>query len=109
VPNGEHLHALHQLIAIAAQQMGWTYELEEPEEFDQFHMHGKNTYAHNFLPPAVLADLQKNKTKCKHFAFPTANSSHYFRPLNFHGSAAVDQHGPAPAATNSSKSAKQSS
>jgi hypothetical protein len=51
VPNGEHLHALHQLIAIAAQQMGWTYELEEPEEFDQFHMHGKNTYAHNFLPP----------------------------------------------------------
>ncbi|KAG5180154.1 NADH dehydrogenase [Tribonema minus] len=78
------------------EKMGWGYTLEESNEYTYDNLYGKKSYSYNFLPEAVLADLKLNKTKTKQFVRPGANASHYFRPLNFHGTAPVEQHGPKP-------------
>ncbi|CAM9096033.1 unnamed protein product [Phaeothamnion confervicola] len=75
------------------QKQGWKYEVQTPPPDGRRERMGQVNYSQNFLPRHVLADLKKNKTKTREFEFPTANASHYFRPLEYHGAHEVDQHG----------------
>ncbi|CAM9920386.1 unnamed protein product, partial [Ascophyllum nodosum] len=70
---------------------GWKWEVKAPAKREA--VYGKFSYAHNFLPHMVEHDLKVNGKKTEVFAFPTAGSSYYERPLNFHGTGTVRQHG----------------
>jgi ETC complex I subunit conserved region len=47
-------------------------------------------YQDHFLPQ----DVQIEGTQCDHWSRTSAGSSHYFRPLKYHGNGTVRQHGP---------------
>lgn len=79
-----------QAIAFATKN-GWKYEVDEPiEHRNDF---GQNKYSHNFLPKAAENEIKAINKKTKLFKFSKPYSSHYFRPLKYHGEAEVRQHG----------------
>ncbi len=51
-------------------------------------------YQDNFLPQAVAAQVKKEGASCDHWKRDLAGTSHYFRPLKYHGDGEVRQHGP---------------
>jgi hypothetical protein len=55
-------------------------------------------YQDNFLPQAVMAQVKKEGASCDHWKRESAGTSHYFRPLKYHGDGLVRQHGPNTAA-----------
>ncbi|CAM9126094.1 unnamed protein product [Choristocarpus tenellus] len=80
---------------------GWDYEVKLPLQSEQ--VLGATKYAHNFLPMDIEREIKVKKTESKHFAFPTVGASHYLRPLNFHGTGQVRQHGNPEAAVSEQK------
>ncbi|CAM9390113.1 unnamed protein product [Sphacelaria rigidula] len=70
---------------------GWKPEVKQPAKYET--VRGAFAYSHNFLPHDVERDLKVNGKDSKQFAFPTAGASHYERPLSFHGTGVVKQHG----------------
>ena len=51
-------------------------------------------YQDNFLPQAVAKLVKREGSHCDHWKRSEAGSSHYFRPLKYHGDGVVRQHGP---------------
>eukprot|EP00631_Chrysoreinhardia_giraudii_P008538 CAMPEP_0197429326 /NCGR_PEP_ID=MMETSP1170-20131217/43561_1 /TAXON_ID=54406 /ORGANISM="Sarcinochrysis sp, Strain CCMP770" /LENGTH=242 /DNA_ID=CAMNT_0042957153 /DNA_START=12 /DNA_END=740 /DNA_ORIENTATION=- len=74
-----------------AKKSGWKYELEEP--FSRPYTPGQNKYSHNFLSKGAEHELEVNGMKTKLWDFQKPNSSHYFRPLTYHGDDESRQHG----------------
>ena len=77
-----------------AKKRGWKYVVAEPIK-RQVRQDGAQ-YQDNFLPQAVAAKVKKERRQCDHWKRTAAGSSHYFRPLKYHGEGVVPQHGPNP-------------
>mmetsp|Transcript_41973 Transcript_41973/g.58970 ORF Transcript_41973/g.58970 Transcript_41973/m.58970 type:complete len:274 (-) Transcript_41973:186-1007(-) len=75
-----------------AKKRGWQFVVDEPR-----YRRGRSddtTYADNFLPQSVAAKVKRDRTLCDHWERPLAGTSHYTRPLKYHGDGEVRQHGP---------------
>eukprot|EP00968_Pinguiococcus_pyrenoidosus_P029045 scaffold8272_cov248-Pinguiococcus_pyrenoidosus.AAC.9 len=73
------------------EKRGWKYQVEDlPAKKMSM---AENTYAHNFLPKSVEGNLRKEGRKNKIWKQNGAHKSNYFRPLEYHGSTTVPQHG----------------
>lgn len=79
-----------QAIAFCTKK-GLNYEVKERARRKR--TFGTNYYAHNFLPAATEAILEKEGTENKWFDNPKNNRSNYFRPLEFHGAKPCRTHG----------------
>jgi NADH dehydrogenase (ubiquinone) Fe-S protein 4 len=77
-----------------AKKRGWKYIVKEPI-MRQIRSDGKQ-YQDNFLPQDIEAKVRKERTQCDHWKRSEAATSHYFRPLKYHGKGVVDQYGPNP-------------
>jgi len=74
-----------------ATKNGWNYELHDPIEHRT--AFGETKYAHNFLAKLAEYEVKVHGKKVTRFDFAKPNSSHYFRPLTYHGDAECRQHG----------------
>jgi len=77
-----------------AKKRGWDYVVEAPVLRP-----GRSDdaqYQDNFLPQRVALKVRMDGTKCDHWHRSSAGTSHYERPLKFHGDGEVRQHGPNP-------------
>jgi ETC complex I subunit conserved region len=75
-----------------AKKRGWKYVVKHPilrEMRDD-----DAQYQDNFLPQAIAAKVKAEGTSCKEWERKSAGTSHYFRPLKYHGDGLVRQHGP---------------
>lgn len=75
-----------------AKKRGWHFIVEEP-----IFRRGRNDdaqYQDNFLPQRVAAKVSADKTQCDHWERYAAGTSHYDRPLKYHGDGEVEQFGP---------------
>jgi ETC complex I subunit conserved region len=75
-----------------AKKCGWNYVVKQPILRQM--RNDDAQYQDNFLKPAVAAKIQKEGVACAEWQRKEAATSHYFRPLNYHGTAPVVQHGP---------------
>uniref|UniRef100_A0A7S2S6L8 NADH dehydrogenase [ubiquinone] iron-sulfur protein 4, mitochondrial n=1 Tax=Eucampia antarctica TaxID=49252 RepID=A0A7S2S6L8_9STRA len=78
--------------AYFCKKRGWKYVVDEP-----IYRRGRSDdaqYQDNFLPQSVAGKARMERKKCDHWHRPAAGTSHYFRPLKFHGDGTVRQHGP---------------
>ncbi|KAL7578811.1 hypothetical protein ACA910_016032 [Epithemia clementina (nom. ined.)] len=75
-----------------AKKRGWKYVVEEPimRTFGELEIQ----YQDNFLSQALAAQVKAEGVQCRHWERSKAGSSHYFRPLKYHGDGTVRQHGP---------------
>jgi len=76
-----------------AKKRGWAYEVADEVTTD-FSEDGEVEYQDNFLPKRIAKKLQRDTTKCNWFERSSAGTSHYFRPLKYHGDGSVAQYGP---------------
>jgi hypothetical protein len=74
-----------------AQKRGWKYLVKEP--VIRTIRDDEAQYQDNFLPQAVANKVKKEGKQCNHWERSDAGSSHYFRPLKYHGDGTVRQHG----------------
>ena len=75
-----------------AKKRGWKYVVEEP-----MLRKGRDDdaqYQDNFLPQAVAFKVRRDRKDCDEWYRTEAGTSHYFRPLKYHGDGLVPQHGP---------------
>lgn len=82
--------------AYFAKTRGWSYIVEEPilrESRDD-----GATYQDNFLSQIAASRVMSEGKKCDLWSRDKSGASHYFRPLNYHGTAEVNQYGPNPKA-----------
>jgi len=77
-----------------AKKRGWKYAVTEPVK--RVVRQDGAQYQDNFLPQAVTAKIQKERKQCKHWEREAAGTSHYFRPLRYHGIGVVPQYGTNP-------------
>lgn len=75
-----------------AKKRGWKYVVKQP--ILRYMRRDDAQYQDNFLPQAVAAKVQAEGTSCGHWERSAAGTSHYFRPLKYHGDGTVRQHGP---------------
>ena len=75
-----------------AKKCGWKYHVHMP--ILRIMRDDNAQYQDNFLAPAIVTQLQKEGVQIKEWQRATAATSHYFRPLNYHGTQPVRQHGP---------------
>uniref|UniRef100_A0A7S2V6R9 NADH dehydrogenase [ubiquinone] iron-sulfur protein 4, mitochondrial n=1 Tax=Entomoneis paludosa TaxID=265537 RepID=A0A7S2V6R9_9STRA len=74
-----------------AKKQGWDYVVTEPVRREQ--RQDEATYQDNFLPQAVAKQVKMEGSACKQWERKSAGTSHYFRPLKYHGDGTVRQHG----------------
>lgn len=79
-----------------AKKRGWKFIVETPIYRDV--RDDDAQYQDNFLPQAVAAAVAMDRTQCDHWSRPKSGTSHYFRPLKYHGDGTVNQYGPNPKA-----------
>ena len=75
-----------------AKKRGWQFVVDEP-----IYRTGRSDdaqYQDCFLPQSVVAKVKRDRTNCNHWERPLAGTSHYDRPLKYHGDGEVVQHGP---------------
>ena len=75
-----------------AEKRGWKFIIEPP-----IIRKGRDDdaqYQDVFLPQSVATNLKMTGKKCDQWHRSASGASHYFRPLNYHGSGLVKQHGP---------------
>lgn len=75
-----------------AKKRGWDYVVEKP-----IVRKGRSDdaqYQDNFLSQAVSRRVRAEKKACDQWFRSEAGTSHYFRPLKYHGDGLVVQHGP---------------
>jgi hypothetical protein len=75
-----------------AKKRGWDYVVEKP-----IMRKGRSDdaqYQDNFLSQAVSRRVRAEKKSCDEWSRTEAGTSHYFRPLKYHGDGTVVQHGP---------------
>jgi len=78
-----------------AKRNGWNYEVDSPTKTPNWNELGNNKYAFNFLPNKVLEMMADDPSAARRqFATPSYGASHFFMPLNYHGSGIVEQFGP---------------
>lgn len=75
-----------------AKKRGWRYLVKEP--IMRKVRDDDRQYQDNFLPQDVAAKIIKEGAQCDHWQRDEAGTSHYFRPLRYHGNGVVRQHGP---------------
>lgn len=75
-----------------AKKRGWNYTVKQP--ILRTIRDDDAQYQDNFLPQDVAKQVQLEGTGCKHWERTQAGTSHYFRPLKYHGDGLVPQHGP---------------
>ena len=75
-----------------AKQRGWKYVVEKP--LFRYARNDDCQYQDNFLPQKVALKVQEEGTRCDEWKRKSAATSHYFRPLKYHGDGTVRQHGP---------------
>lgn len=75
-----------------AKKRGWNYVVKQP--ILRYMRRDDAQYQDNFLPQSVAAKLQKEGKSCDQWRRKAAGTSHYFRPLKYHGDGTVVQHGP---------------
>ena len=72
-----------------AKKRGWNFVVKEP--ITRYMRNDDCQYQDNFLPQAVAAKVKKEGTSCDHWSRSSAGTSHYFRPLKYHGDGTVVQ------------------
>jgi len=75
-----------------AKKRGWDFIVDEP-----IVRKGRDDdaqYQDCFLPQMTTTKLRLEKMKCDMWSRTEAGTSHYFRPLKYHGKGLVPQHGP---------------
>ena len=75
-----------------AKKRGWTYAVEHP-----IIRKGRSDdaqYQDNFLSQAVAGRVRREKKKCDQWSRDESGTSHYTRPLKYHGDGMVPQYGP---------------
>lgn len=75
-----------------AKKRGWNYVVKKP--ITRVLRDDDAQYQDNFLPQAVATQVQMEGTTCDYWKRSSAGTSHYFRPLKYHGDGTVPQHGP---------------
>lgn len=75
-----------------AKKRGWNYVVKKP--ITRPLRSDDAQYQDNFLPQAIAKKVQMEGTTCDHWKRSSAGTSHYFRPLKYHGDGTVTQHGP---------------
>lgn len=75
-----------------AQKRGWNYVVKQP--IMRYMRRDDAQYQDNFLSPAVASRVQREGTSCDEWSRESAGTSHYFRPLKYHGDGEVPQYGP---------------
>lgn len=75
-----------------AKKRGWNYVVKKP--IPRYLRHDDAQYQDNFLPQAVAERVQREGTSCDHWKRTSAGTSHYQRPLKYHGDGLVPQYGP---------------
>uniref|UniRef100_A0A7S3LCR8 NADH dehydrogenase [ubiquinone] iron-sulfur protein 4, mitochondrial n=1 Tax=Amphora coffeiformis TaxID=265554 RepID=A0A7S3LCR8_9STRA len=75
-----------------AKKRGWNYVVKKP--ITRVLRDDDVQYQDNFLPQAIATKVQMEGTACDHWKRSNAGTSHYFRPLKYHGDGTVGQHGP---------------
>lgn len=75
-----------------AKKRGWEYIVEEP--MIRKVRDDNAAYQDNFLPQDIAVKVRRENIKCGHWHRELAGTSHYFRPLTYHGIGTVNQHGP---------------
>lgn len=75
-----------------AKKRGWNFVVEKP-----IMRQGRSDdaqYQDNFLSQAVAGRVRREKKKCDQWFRSEAGTSHYTRPLKYHGDGTVPQYGP---------------
>merc|ERR1739844_49374 len=75
-----------------AKKRGWDFVVEEP-----IVRKGRSDdaqYQDNFLSQAIAKRTRIEKKNCDQGSRTASGTSHYFRPLKYHGDGLVQQHGP---------------
>lgn len=75
-----------------AKKRGWNYVVKKP--ILRFARRDGAQYQDNFLPQAIASKVKREGTSCVEWQRDSAATSHYFRPLKYHGDGLVRQHGP---------------
>jgi len=75
-----------------AKKRGWRFLIKEP--IKRRVRDDDVQYQDNFLPQSITTKIAKEKTQCDHWQRSEAATSHYFRPVRYHGKGVVRQHGP---------------
>lgn len=71
---------------------GWNFVVKEP--IKRYMRRDDAQYQDNFLPISITEKIQREGTSCDEWQKLKSNTSHYFRPLKYHGNGIVRQHGP---------------
>jgi hypothetical protein len=75
-----------------AKKRGWNYLVKHP--ITRYMRDDDCQYQDNFLPQAVADLVAREGTSCKWWQRESSCTSHYMRPLNYHGTGIVGQYGP---------------
>jgi len=75
-----------------AKKRGWNYLVARP--ILRTIRDDDAQYQDNFLPQKVALRVEEEGTRCPEWERKSAGTSHYFRPLKYHGDGTVPQHGP---------------
>lgn len=73
------------------QKRGWSYLIDQP--IFRTSRTDDAQYQDNFLPQRIAALVQRERTQTKQWERSQACTSHYMRPLTYHGDGLVPQHG----------------
>jgi hypothetical protein len=71
---------------------GWNFVVKRP--IMRYMRNDDAQYQDNFLPQAVARKIKMEGKSCEQWHRTSACTSHYFRPLKFHGDGTVPQYGP---------------
>jgi hypothetical protein len=71
---------------------GWNFVVKRP--ITRYMRNDDAQYQDNFLPQAVARKIKMEGKSCEHWHRASSWTSHYFRPLNFHGDGEQSQFGP---------------
>lgn len=77
-----------------AKKRGWNYTVQRP--ILRVMRDDDAQYQDNFLPQAVANKVRREGTACKQWERDSSCTSHYLRPLKYHGDGTVGQFGPNP-------------
>eukprot|EP00980_Cylindrotheca_fusiformis_P000376 scaffold91_cov127-Cylindrotheca_fusiformis.AAC.36 len=77
-----------------AKKRGWKYLVKEP--IIRKLRDDEAQYQDNFLPQAIANQVKREGVQCDQWKRSEAGTSHYFRPLKYHGDGTVRQHGQNP-------------
>jgi hypothetical protein len=98
-PQATHMHSQVSFPSAAeavyfCKKRGWDFVVDPPK-FRKIRTDGAQ-YQDNFLPQDIADEVAREKTQCDHWHRKKSCTSHYMRPLKYHGDGLAPQHGPNP-------------